>query len=400
MSPVAASPAQSERDAVVVLSAEEEEQGVEASPQTIEDDLALVAEANAWSVEEANANYIAGDRIGEIAEQVASERPEMYIGAALADKPGDAPTLYIKGPADQFIRDLIAASGIEIVLADNQRFSFDELEARKLRVHHALEALGFRYVATSVNIAGGGVIPAGVALEDGLASRAEDIIAALPADLRSSVRLTLHEAPNVVDLQAFGGMRVRDTAPGGGLCTSGFSVRNAATGVLGISTAGHCFSIDQVTHPGHGNHVITFRGEHRGQWGDIEWHSSAELEPDDFYSDPAIIRDVAAIEPRANIVLNEAICFFGRTSLDRDCSLQVDDVSQSCTNNGVFNDRLVLMDGAGVAAPGDSGGPWFFGNKAYGSMKGFCLPNFPNQITFSVADLYDEALGVAVTCGC
>ena len=152
--------------------------------------------------------------------------------------------------------------------------------------------------------------------------------------------------------------------------------------------------------PGHGNHVITFRGEHRGQWGDVEWLGSAEPEPDDFYSDNAIIRDVAAIEPRANIVLNEAICFYGRTSNFRDCSLQVDDVSQSCTNNGVFNDRLVLMDGAGVAAGGDSGGPWFFGNRAYGSMKGFCLPNFPNQITFSVADLYDEALGVVVTCGC
>lgn len=400
MSPVAAATHSPDRGAALPLAAEEEEGGVEESSQTVKDDLALVAEANGWTIEEANANHAAGDLIGAIAEQVARERPELYVGAGLADEPGDAPTLYIKGPADQFIRDLVAASDIKIVLADNQPYSFDELEARKLRVHHALEALGFRYVATSVNIAGAGVIPAGVALEEGLVSRATDILAALPADLRSSVQLTLHEAPNVVDLAAFGGMRVRDTGVGAGICTSGFSVRQLATGTLGISTAGHCNSMDQVTHPGHGNHVITFQGEHRGQWGDIEWHSTAEPEPDDFYSDPDIIRDVSAIEPRANIVLNESVCFFGRTSLDRDCSLQVADVSQSCTNAGVFNDRLVLMDGAGVAAGGDSGGPWFFGNKAYGSMKGFCQPNFPNQITFSVADLYDEAVGVVVTCGC
>lgn len=115
---------------------------------------------------------------------------------------------------------------------------------------------------------------------------------------------------------------------------------------------------------------------------------------------PRNIRDVAAVEPRANIVVNESVCFYGRSSNQRDCSLRVQDVSQSRTNNGVFNDRLVLMKGAGVAIGGDSGGGFSFGNTAFGSMKGFCQPNFPTRIAWSVADLYDEAIGVRVTCGC
>jgi len=396
---VAASPPQSEPSGDAVSFAEtEEEQGVEASRETVKEDLALVAKANGWTLEDANANYAAADRIGQIAEQVARERPAMYVGAALADRPGGAPTLYIKGAADQFVRDLIAASDIEIVLRDNEPFSFDELEARKLRVHHALEALGFRYVATSVNITGDGVIPAGVTLEAGRPSSPEEIVAALPKDLRSRVALTVNAAPIVVDLAAFGGMWVRDD--GVNECTSGWSVRTVITRTPGISTAGHCDGINQVNHPGHGVHTLTFQAQHRGQWGDIEWHTSAEAEPDDFYSDAVSIRDVAAVEPRANIAVNESICFYGRSSNQRDCSLRVQDVSQACTNNGVFNDRLVLMNGAGVATGGDSGGGFSFGNTAYGSMKGFCLPDFPNKVAFSVADLYDEAIAIEVQCGC
>jgi len=84
---------------------------------------------------------------------------------------------------------------------------------------------------------------------------------------------------------------------------------------------------------------------------------------------------------------------------NNDCSLEVQDVSQSCTNSGVTNNRLVLMNGD-TQVPGDSGGGWSLGTKAYGSHKGQCKPDFPNRETFSVAALYDEALGVRVTCGC
>lgn len=97
--------------------------------------------------------------------------------------------------------------------------------------------------------------------------------------------------------------------------------------------------------------------------------------------------------------MNESVCQYGRASNDRDCSLDVQDVSQACTNSGVFNDRLVLMDGE-TTIGGDSGGGWSYGNRAFGSTKGRCNPSFPDNDAWSVADLYDEAIGVRVTCGC
>jgi streptogrisin C len=41
---------------------------------------------------------------------------------------------------------------------------------------------------------------------------------------------------------------------------------------------------------------------------------------------------------------------------------------------------------------GDSGGGWSYGSKAYGSQKGHCA----SKDAWSVADLFDEALGVKV----
>lgn len=369
----------------------------QSAEEALAHDLALVAEAKGWTLEEAAADHLAAASVGAVAEALARDRPDVYVGAALAEEPRGAPTLYVKGSADADVLDLVAASDVEIVVADDQPFSFDELEARKLRVHEALEAAGFRYVATSVNIAGRGVIPAGVTVEPGLPRSVADIVALLPADVRSSVRLTVHDRPNVHDEQAFGGMWVRDD--GVNECTSGWSVRNINTGAFGVSTAGHCTGINQINHPGHGVHALNFRNEHRGQWGDVEWHTSAQAEPDDFFANATTIRDVAAVEARANISVGESVCQYGRSSNDRDCSLEVQDVSQACTNSGVFNNRLVLMNGdTGIG--GDSGGGWSFGSTAFGGHKGNCNPDHPNREVWSVADLFDEAIGVRVTCGC
>jgi hypothetical protein len=248
-----------------------------------------------------------------------------------------------------------------------------------------------------VNITGGGVIPAGVTAEASLSVRADDIVATLPADVGNDVRLMVHTTPVVEDESAFGGMSMRDD--GGFECTSGWSVRNVSSDRFGVSTAGHCAGINEIVHPGDGVHGWTFQAQHRGVWGDVQWGSTAQPEPDDFYSDADTIRDVTAIEARSNISVNESVCVYGRSSDDRDCSLEVQDVSQSCTNSGVTNNRLVLMNGD-TQVPGDSGGGWSLGTKAYGSHKGQCKPDFPNRETFSVAALYDEALGVRVTCGC
>jgi hypothetical protein len=171
----------------------DEESGVRSSPEALQTDLGLVAEARGWTIEQATQRYETQQAVGALIGAIAKERPDAYVGAALGEAPGDPATVYIKGAADRRILELIEASGVPIVLADNQPYSFDELEARKLRVTRALEALGFEYVATAVNITGAGVIPATVAAAPGLPSSAAEVLELLPADLRDSVELTVRD---------------------------------------------------------------------------------------------------------------------------------------------------------------------------------------------------------------
>lgn len=104
-----------------------------------------------------------------------------------------------------------------------------------------------------------------------------------------------------------------------------------------------------------------------------------------------MIYTVFGLEARAAISVGESVCQYGRFSNDRDCSLDVFDVSISCTLESKFTDRLVQMT-AKTSIKGDSGGPWSFGGTAFGSQKGWC----GNKDAWSVADLFDEALGVKV----
>ena len=159
----------------------------------IDKDLALVAEARGWTIEEAVAAHQAADVVGRIAALVAAERPRVFVGSVLSPEPGEAPELYIKGSADEFVRDLVAGAEIEVKIVDGQPFSFDELEERSLRVHRSLAALGFDEISTGFSVTGRGEIEAEVMRRPGLPSDASEIVLSLPIDLQASVVLTVSD---------------------------------------------------------------------------------------------------------------------------------------------------------------------------------------------------------------
>lgn len=358
---------------------------MQTSEEALAHDLGLVAAAHGWTPEEAAAYHSAEQIVGAVAERIADERPNLFVGSMLSEKPDGAPTIFVKGPADDFVLELIDSAGVAIVLADRQPYSFDELEERKLRVHDAIRAQGFDAVVTRASIARGGIIESTATLVAGLPTASDEILRGIPAGLRSSVELILTEEAVVVPEGAFGGMRLR--RDGFNECTSGWTVQVVGSTTRGISGAAHCFYVDEVYHPGHGYHVAYEQAAHEGQWGDVEWYTTAYAEADDFYADASTIRDVSAVEPRASISVNEYICAYGRSSNNRDCLLRVRDVSVA---SGSVN-RLVQMNG-NTQISGDSGGGWSFDNRAYGAHFGNC----GSYDCFSVAALFDEALGIFV----
>jgi streptogrisin C len=363
---------------------------IEAQPDFMTD-LALVAAARGWTLQQAVAHRAISDEFGRIQEQIATERPGLYAGATLSEVPDGAPSLYIKGNADEFVWGLVGSAKFSIQVVEGRPFSWRELEARSIRLNQQLARLGFRDIATSFDESTS-TVEAVVTRRPLAAASAEEVVALLPAEFRSGVTLELIDEDVAIDEHAYGGMWVRDD--GVNECTSGWSVTNGVT--TGVTTAGHCAGINQIFEPGVGVHALVHQAEHRGQWGDVEWKTSTHIEPDDFYATATEVRDVAAVEPRANITVGEAVCVYGRSSNSRDCSHTVLRTSVSCTVSGVPNNRLVAMNAKRTTIGGDSGAGWSFNFTAYGSHKGGCTVDGALRNVFSVADLYDEALGVSV----
>jgi hypothetical protein len=327
------------------------------------------------------------ETIGSIASHIAVERPDAFVGHALSDNLTDAPSLYIKGDADSFVRGLIDSAAYAVKLVDNQPFSFRELEHHSQLAHDAIREAGYLHVSTSFDIRREGRITIAVMRQPDLADDVDSILATLPEYLRSRTDITFADghAPNEKG-GAWGGMWVGYSWEGN-QCTSGFSVKHLQSQVTGVTTAAHCDGIDYIKHPGWGFHNnFPFQAQHYGQWGDVEWHSSSVAEPAKFYASSGGIYLVLSVEPVAGMGFNEEVCFYGRASNNPACA-RIVNPSVSCGSVG----RLVQLDRE-VAIEGDSGGPWYKGSKVYGSTYGSCA----GQDYFTAADNYFGALGVQV----
>lgn len=184
-------------------------------------------------------------------------------------------------------------------------------------------------------------------------------------------------------------------------CTSGWSVRRISDGATGVVTAAHCEGIDRFVQTGVGAYSAPFLApEHIGPWGEVEWHTTTHVELAEFYATSTSIRNVTAIEPYGDVMVDESVCVYGRDTDTRNCSLDVRFTRVLATffwegcNCVVNADRLVEMDGRQVMA-GDSGGGWSMNTRAYGITHGFSNAPGGGDI-WSPASLFEQAIGVRV----
>jgi hypothetical protein len=184
------------------------DQEVQSPAAARESDLRAVAEGNGWTVAQARAQDAAWREVARINRRVSAERRDIYVGAALSEAPGDAPTLYIKGPAPGFVRDLVADARVPIRIVDEQPYSFDELERRKMRVHDALVEMGYEEVSTGFDITDAGRIDSAVLGTRGLPSDRASVLERIPADLRPSVDVTVVDKSYGNGDNAIGGARI------------------------------------------------------------------------------------------------------------------------------------------------------------------------------------------------
>ena len=170
-------------------------------------------------------------------------------------------------------------------------------------------------------------------------------------------------------------------------CTSGFGVKDSS-GVRGISTAGHCK--DTLEDDGE---TLTIQGsDYKGYYGDFQWHTGPQDFSDDFFAGSDSVtetneRDVMDVGTAA---VGQILCRNGITS-HRDCQ----EVRKIHDCNGVACSLVQFT--SNLCDDGDSGGPVYWGNTAYGIQQGWRHDPWPiKRELFSRADRMFIAISVYV----
>lgn len=134
-------------------------------------------------------------------------------------------------------------------------------------------------------------------------------------------------------------------------------MNSTTDGTKGLVTADHCPNSMSYS----GRHVLKYKRSVDKNVGDVQYMSSTESVGRAFYYGVGKYRKVKS---RGSPSEDLYLCKFGRKS-GKTC----DKVRDAFTCRNLYC-HLVSMDNR-KAAPGDSGGPWFYGTRAYGVHSGY-----------------------------
>jgi streptogrisin C len=205
------------------------------------------------------------------------------------------------------------------------------------------------------------VFAVGAAREAALAK-----VPALASRLGAPVRIDFLDSPLVNQASVRGGANLTD-------CTSGFVVANSA-GTRGFVTAGHCPSSE--TYSGFDGTVTstTFQSETFDADQDFQWHTTPQTEVPEFYADlTTSARVLTGKRLRSSTAVGNTACHRGLTSGYSCGSVQSTTyqfTDPANCNGFTCSSTYISVTGSSLAcAGGDSGGPWFNGQTAFGIHK-------------------------------
>ncbi len=175
------------------------------------------------------------------------------------------------------------------------------------------------------------------------------------------------------DLAATGGGRVIGFDPQigrRGVCTGGFVVTDGAQ--TGIATAAHCPDELSYIEPGGGEVPLTMIGAWGARYQDVQIHVGAGTLPPLFFADKAKtqLRTLATWHNRESTRAGDMVCHRGeRTGYSCAEVEYVDFAPPGDLCAGPCTPTWVAVRGPDCRG-GDSGGPVFVGNTAFGLVKG------------------------------
>ncbi|RFU43255.1 hypothetical protein DZF91_02065 [Actinomadura logoneensis] len=366
------------------------------SPAELED-LRLVAQSDGISFKEAVRRWGWQNAFLEVADKLQAKHPGIYSGSEITGE-GSGAWIGFKGAIPAEAVTLARTLPVPVKLIGNKGFSEKELKDATFdnfsRVADNADVDtaegGYEITSGAINIVASPRARLDKAGRQRLLSRLQPVRSRAGSTITVSVSLA-REVEGGPKVNMHGGGFLN----GYGYCTAGFTVRRGKT--RGIATAHHCSSgnprFQYYNHDHRGRYTnISLRGSHGGRYGDMAWYSTGSYKAVPwFYYTAYKTRKVNLYRwPQAG----QKICNYGRTT------------GAKCTKvykNGQCVKWSGLPKYCGLTAvtneptkPGDSGGPWYWGNDAYGLLSGSKRIMFKTRDLFTpVAGMY-EAMGVSV----
>lgn len=209
----------------------------------------------------------------------------------------------------------------------------------------------------------------------------------VPSDRVSIRKETVHYQ------HSYGGLALN--SPNGGPCTSGFSVRRTTDGDHGVASAAHC--------PNSGVKIAHLSGTTLdfvdGKWNgnqDVQWFRTPGMEdsPQIKVLESGTTRNVNSRKDRSEMSVDSMVCHFGR-STGYGCGF-IDSKTYDPMYPGHPTNSTFIRVRSDDTMTGDSGGPWFLNNAAYGIHSG--STRFSDE-PFFMAQNYMDALNLVVRIG-
>jgi hypothetical protein len=312
----------------------------EALVDGLQQDAAVYAEAHGVPLQEAVRRLELQDAIGMLNARLTEEQAGTFAGLTIETSPDFHVVARFTRRGEETIRPYLSPALAPLVRVETARFTVQQLERR-------LEA-GYNRVRGAGIAAAGGV--------DLRANRAE--VHVLRGRGAAARGLAAGEGAEVVEVDH---LPTEEITMYGGLpistCTTGFTVRNSA-GTRGVSTSGHCGNSQSYS-----GYALTFMGESYSGSYDIQWHRRSG----DTYTNTIKVgsgtRSITGTRSRTNQTVGASVCKQGKTTGYTCGTISTISycASGACTWVRVAGGSVNLSEG------GDSGGPWFSGNTAFGS---------------------------------
>ena len=176
---------------------------------------------------------------------------------------------------------------------------------------------------------------------------------------------------------------------GGDACTSGFGIEQWNTGERGVTTAGHC--ANSLTYAGSN---LAFQSERVGGGHDEQWHLAPGFQVRNWVKDGVSpTRQITSRTNSANTPIGALACKYGRNT-GFGCGYISEKDNTGCVGGGgpfIY----VQSQGIDLVQGGDSGGPVFVDNSAYGVIS--CeAPAGGIHMIYAAVENVELGLGVTV----